>query len=78
MMYQHCKYLYVLSVPRLQSGRQSFSYFHFFLYFREKKPKIWEEFQLGINRYEVYSFNSSVIDDLLRYLGGTNIKNVGE
>ncbi|XP_071813823.1 extracellular serine/threonine protein CG31145-like isoform X1 [Apostichopus japonicus] len=44
----------------------------------EKKPKIWEEFQLGINRYEVYSFNSSVIDDLLRYLGGTNIKNVDE
>lgn len=44
----------------------------------EKKPKIWQQFQLGINRYEVYSFNNSLIDDLLRYLAEVNIKDADE
>ncbi|XP_072167733.1 extracellular serine/threonine protein CG31145-like [Diadema setosum] len=55
---------------------------------RKSEPKIWEEFQLSINRYEMYSFNNSKIEDLMQYLrsqplyevdeksGGTQVKMV--
>lgn len=55
---------------------------------RKADQKIWEKFQHSINRYEMYSYNNSKIDDLLQYLrsepmyevdeksGGTQVKMV--
>ena len=40
--------------------------------------KIWEDFQHGINRYEVYSFNNNKIDTLLTYLEKAKITEVGK
>jgi hypothetical protein len=47
-------------------------------HFDRKNLTNWERFQLNITRYELYSENSSVVDDLLKDMSSMPIVRVGK